>query len=296
MSETFADKISEKVLKFFDGLPKSGKPNNETEWTILSAIIQSYDLNGDLEIVALATGTKCIGFSQMSEKGDILNDSHAEICCRRAFLRYLLWGILEGSSIFHPTLNGKWRLRENIRFHFYSTAVPCGDANIFQVPGEDEESEPSAKRVKLQDSAGFTGAKLIKPGDSLDEMEQIEGAIRVKPGKGERTLSLSCSDKIARWNIMGIQGCMLYSLLEAPIYLHSFILSDGVPYNEVALKRALYLRYQDVEKDLKPPFKHHYPELLVAGNKMVFQYSRSEIRVNPSATSIIWAKVPAQER
>jgi hypothetical protein len=54
---------------------------------------------------------------------------------------------------------------------------------------------------------------------------QLLGVLRRKPGKGDPTLSLSCSDKLARWACLGLQGCLLSSLLQEPLYLSMLVVS-----------------------------------------------------------------------
>ena len=60
---------------------------------------------------------------------------------------------------------------------------------------------------------------------------------------GERLYTMSCSDKIARWNILGIQGSLL-SLYVDPIYFKSIIV--GAMYHEHHLTRALYTRISGI--------------------------------------------------
>jgi len=156
-------------------------------------------------------------------------------------------------------------LKQGIEFHFYVTHTPCGDASIFHLPTEEidntleiaplvssDEIEPAQKRLKAEISDSDhqrTGARTV-PGEQEDKKlpgnnYHTTGALRIKPGRGERTISMSCSDKIAMWNVVGIQGALLTHLI-SPIYLSSITVSDL--YNYEALHRALNQRIQGVEK------------------------------------------------
>lgn len=78
----FATQAANLCYEKFDGLPKSGKPISGCEWTSLAAIIKTDDSITDgcnIQVVSLATGSKCIGKSKLSSAGDIINDSHAEV-------------------------------------------------------------------------------------------------------------------------------------------------------------------------------------------------------------------------
>ena len=68
---------------------------------------------------------------------------------------------------------------------------------------------------------------------------------------------MSCSDKIAKWNVVGIQGALLSQFI-GPIYLNSIVL--GSLYHSHHLARAVTQRLGAVE-DLPQPYKHNFPSL-----------------------------------
>uniref|UniRef100_A0A7S3AC70 tRNA-specific adenosine deaminase 1 n=1 Tax=Haptolina ericina TaxID=156174 RepID=A0A7S3AC70_9EUKA len=66
------------------------------------------------------------------------------------------------------------------------------------------------------------------------------GLARTKPGRGERTSCMSCSDKLARWHALGIQGALLSLVIVRPIRLSSVVV--GTRCSLPALRRAVYTR------------------------------------------------------
>ena len=53
----------------------------------------------------------------------------------------------------------------------------------------------------------------------------MTGVLRTKPGRGDPTLSMSCSDKIAKWLVLGLQGALLSVFLKEPIYLDAIVVA-----------------------------------------------------------------------
>ena len=117
--------------------------------------------NRALSLVALGTGTKCIRGCHLNQHGDAVNDCHAEVVARRAFVKYLYMQFgqyaEERESIFTkaPT-SGKCMLKDDISFHFYISTAPCGDARVF---GTEPDTHPNRAsrglaRVKLKAKEG----------------------------------------------------------------------------------------------------------------------------------------------
>ena len=92
--------------------------------------------------------------------------------------------------------------------------------------------------------------------------------------RGEATLSMSCSDKLARWCMLGLQGCLLSGLLEAPLALSTLAVSlceEGAACDRVAreaaaqraIERAVSGRTAELRGRLQAPFAWRPPAVAV---------------------------------
>ncbi|GAB1598011.1 tRNA-specific adenosine deaminase 1 isoform X1 [Argonauta hians] len=342
---SFADKVAKCVFNHYEKrISRRGKPRIEREWTLLAAVVMTIRSGEEtnMRVVALGTGTKCIGQSKMSKDGDVLNDSHAEIVARRAFLRFLYHEISlvyngKESEIFMLPDSGEHNLcliKNNIEFQFFMSHTPCGDSSIFpmmpcdslsrigemslnvstQINNLDKEQmnktseEPVRKKVKIDmtdqpfastEDIFRTGAKCVPHGeqDACDPGINYHcvNALRIKPGRGDRTLSMSCSDKIARWNFLGCQGALLSHFLFQPIYFKSFIIAK-CPFNAAAAHRALIGRFDNqIESlNLSEGYFINKPNILQSSLTFIDNKTNSKIdnlkeeKVIPCNTTIIW--------
>lgn len=393
----FGEKVAEACIEKFQSLGKTGKPKEGTEWTLLACFLQEEPHKEIFEVVALGTGSKCIGVQQLPIEGDVLHDSHAEIIARRAFMVYLLdqvEKVLKNQISIFEQRDDKLRLKFGIRFHFYASHTPCGDASIIpkqewgECCGQKEEvtqeetfvsiykhvtevdiptrsnddctdidnSEPPLKKLKVTEESQVkhetsnidfiinsvdnikqmprifsltennkekdfhtgayaennidkmdarpdiyrTGAKCLT-GEKLDPKlpgsdYHVTGVLRTKPGRGDPTLSLSCSDKIFKWTVLGVQGALLMLFLETPVYVETITIGR-CHYNQEAMERALFGRFKERLENIKLPvgFRILTPRILYADIDFPFSHScitscaGDAKKVMPSPTSLIWS-------
>ncbi|KAL5132890.1 tRNA-specific adenosine deaminase TAD1 [Glycine soja] len=161
-------------------------------------------------VVAMGTGTKCLGRSLLRTCGDVVHDSHAEVIARRALIRFFYTQIQHLTGSKHAPSNGgkrfklddgnspfeldpgclnkgKYSLKKDWKLHMYISQLPCGDASLsWQVSpletavlGESDSTSPLGNGLKQK------------------------GMVQRKPSRGDTTLYSIC------WNECGLHDVIM---------------------------------------------------------------------------------------
>merc|ERR1711997_310070 len=118
-------------------------------------------------------------------------------------------------------------------------------------------------RTKIESGEGTIP---VKSSDGIQTWDGVMG--------GSRLLTMSCSDKILRWNVLGIQGALLSHFID-PIYLYSITL--GSLFHPHHMFRAVVGRAQSVlenqssNEGIPAPFHLNIPRLNLLSSPEVRQ-------------------------
>jgi len=286
MDQELADTVAKMILEKFDFLVHGNMIASRRK-VIAGIVMSKGDTMKELKVVSVTTGTKCINGEYMSDSGTGLNDCHAEILSRRCFMRFMYSelenisrnnGILPEESILELSPVGGYRVKSDVQFHLYINTAPCGDARIFsphadklrlfgvdEVMGETDSGVNRRSRGQLRTKIE-SGEGTI-PVSSADGLQTWDGVMQ-----GSRLLTMSCSDKVCRWNVLGLQGSLLSYYIE-PVYL--FSISLGSMFHPTHLMRAVNGRIESTLSGLPKPFKLNTPKLNLLTSPDVRQPKKS---------------------
>ena len=219
---------------------------------VIACMIMKSNVDDSGRVVSLGAGNRCITGQRISLEGKKVNDSHAEIVARRGLIRVFYKELSKyfagKESIFIRRGNvNKLCLKDGVSFHLYISTAPCGDGALFSpreagsvIAGGETltrnhtptftSKQQGILRTKIEDGEGTLPIDFDAPPQTWDGLLQ-----------GERLRTMSCSDKICRWNVLGLQGALLSHFIQ-PVYLDSLTL--GYLYDHGHLSRAVCCRLQ----------------------------------------------------
>nr|XP_015199384.1 PREDICTED: adenosine deaminase domain-containing protein 1 isoform X1 [Lepisosteus oculatus]XP_015199385.1 PREDICTED: adenosine deaminase domain-containing protein 1 isoform X1 [Lepisosteus oculatus]XP_015199386.1 PREDICTED: adenosine deaminase domain-containing protein 1 isoform X1 [Lepisosteus oculatus]XP_015199387.1 PREDICTED: adenosine deaminase domain-containing protein 1 isoform X1 [Lepisosteus oculatus] len=272
------EQITQVVKKEFNELLEKYPEFNCSRKTVAAFVIQSPT---GYEVVAIGTGDTNTN-QHATANGRLLHDSHAVVTARRSLLRYLYRHLLlfyskkstmVKKSIFQLDLNSQLlTLKRNITIHLYMNQLPKGSA---QLPPRLHFNPCSISAWEVNNQIGLhvtiEGKVFSVFSSPLTQMPT-------------KIVSMSASDKITQWQVLGLQGALLSHFIE-PIYVGSILIGDASCSDVRGLEIAVKQRVEGITSKLPMYYCVYRPHISLAS-----AVHTTEVNSGQRALSMNWSK------
>ncbi|XP_077996123.1 double-stranded RNA-specific adenosine deaminase-like [Glandiceps talaboti] len=267
------DQIGGLCLKFpMVGTPFPGS-HDIVKRPSFAAIVMKKGVDDIGEVISIGTGGSCIPGKSVTEDGRSLLNCHGVVIAKRSFQRFLYRELklyFDGNlsdSIFESSIGSRLlNIKKHISFHLYMNTAPCGDAAM-HTPRDSWNKPLSEVEIEFMKSGSHYATE--KPDTQEGHLSAISDSGKCIPTenivqsweaikKGDNIYSMSCSDKLLMWNIVGIQGSLLSHFLK-PVYMASITL--GNQYEHGHFCRAVCCRVDDNISDKCSGYRLNHPLL-----------------------------------